>query len=133
MRIYLVTDLEGVCGVMNFRDWCTPESRYYEEAKRLLTAEVNAAVEGFLAGGAAEVTAVARIRSGAQRAAQRAQKEDSGMVKLAPPYERVVALRAHDVNPPRFSITRHASSVMGLLNQPLDLKPMSRFDPLDFI
>lgn len=58
MRIYLVTDLEGVCGVMNFRDWCTPESRYYEEAKRLLTAEVNAAVDGFLAGGAAEITVV---------------------------------------------------------------------------
>jgi len=55
MRIYLVTDLEGVCGVMNFAGWCMPESRYYEMAKQLLTAEVNAAIEGFLAGGATEV------------------------------------------------------------------------------
>jgi len=56
MRIYLMTDLEGVCGVTNFEDWCTPASRYYEKAKDLLTREVNAAVEGFLEGGADGVT-----------------------------------------------------------------------------
>src|SRR5512141_741085 len=58
MHIYLMTDLEGVAGVLNFVDWCTPESRYYELAKELLTREVNAAVEGFLAGGAAGVLVV---------------------------------------------------------------------------
>lgn len=55
MRIHVMTDMEGVCGVMNFEDWCTPESRYYERGKELLTREVNAAVEGFLEGGATEV------------------------------------------------------------------------------
>ena len=56
MKLYLMTDLEGVAGVMNFEDWCTPGTRYYELAKEFLTLEVNAAVEGFFEGGAAEIT-----------------------------------------------------------------------------
>jgi D-amino peptidase len=56
MKIYLMTDLEGVAGVVNFEDWCTPESRYYETGKEFLTLEVNAAVDGFFAGGATQVT-----------------------------------------------------------------------------
>ncbi len=55
MKIYLMTDLEGVAGVMNSVDWCASSSRYYEKAKTLLTGEVNAAIDGFLAGGATEV------------------------------------------------------------------------------
>jgi D-amino peptidase len=58
MRIYLMTDLEGVAGVLNFSDWCLPESRYYETAKEMLTREVNAAVDGFFAAGATEVLVV---------------------------------------------------------------------------
>jgi len=55
MKIYIMTDLKGVAGVLNFADWCSPESRYYELAKELLTREVNAAVEGFFAGGARQI------------------------------------------------------------------------------
>ena len=55
MKIYIMTDLEGVAGVLDFENWCTPESRYYETAKELLTLEVNAAVEGFIEGGATEI------------------------------------------------------------------------------
>ena len=55
MKVYIMTDLEGVAGVMNHADWCTHESRYYELGKELLTREVNAAVEGFFAGGADEI------------------------------------------------------------------------------
>ena len=50
-----MTDLEGVAGVLNFAGWCEAHSRYYEKAKALLTREVNAAVEGFLEGGADEI------------------------------------------------------------------------------
>jgi D-amino peptidase len=56
MRIYLMTDMEGVCGIVNFEDWCVPASRYYEKGKALLTQEVNAAIDGFLAAGATAVT-----------------------------------------------------------------------------
>lgn len=54
MKIYICTDLEGVAGVMNYRDYLFADSRYYEKAKRLLTEEVNAAIAGFAAAGANE-------------------------------------------------------------------------------
>lgn len=58
MRIYLMTDLEGVAGVVNVADWCVPEGRYYDTAKTLLTLEVNAAIQGFMAAGATAVDVV---------------------------------------------------------------------------
>lgn len=58
MKIYIMTDLEGVAGVLDFDNWCSPESRYYELAKEFLTQEVNAAIEGFFAGGAKEILVV---------------------------------------------------------------------------
>ena len=56
MHIYLMTDLEGVAGVVDFKNYCTPGDRYYDLAKRLLTQEVNAAADGFFEGGADAVT-----------------------------------------------------------------------------
>ncbi len=52
MRIYLHADLEGVAGVLDLEHWCHEHSRFREQAGELLTLEVNAAVEGFLAAGA---------------------------------------------------------------------------------
>lgn len=58
MKIYMMTDMEGVCGVVSHDEWVTPQGRYYEEGKRLLTLEVNAAIEGFAAAGATEFLVV---------------------------------------------------------------------------
>lgn len=55
MKLYIMTDLEGVAGVIDSENWCGWESRYYETAKELLTQEVNAAVRGFIEGGATEI------------------------------------------------------------------------------
>lgn len=55
MKIFIMTDIEGVCGVVNFHDWALPTGRYYEEGKELLTLEVNAAIEGFITAGATEI------------------------------------------------------------------------------
>ncbi len=55
MKIFLMTDMEGVAGVLNFKDWVFPEGRYYNQGKRLLTQEVNAVIDGFCAAGATEV------------------------------------------------------------------------------
>lgn len=55
MRVYIMTDLEGVAGVLDSEDWCHKDSRYFDQAKELLTREVNAAVEGFLAAGATDI------------------------------------------------------------------------------
>jgi len=54
-KILIVTDLEGVGGVNNADEQLLPGQRRYEESRRLLTGEVNAAVEGALMGGATKV------------------------------------------------------------------------------
>ena len=55
MKIFMGTDLEGVAGVVSFTEQSYADARYYDRAKRLLTAEVNAAVEGLLAAGVEDV------------------------------------------------------------------------------
>lgn len=54
MKIYMVTDLEGVGGVVR-NEQASGEGAEYEVARSLLTKEVNAAVQGALDGGADEV------------------------------------------------------------------------------
>src|SRR5690349_24034292 len=49
--IFLITDAEGVGGVCR-QDQTEPKD---QEMRQLLTGEINAAVDGFLAGGATEV------------------------------------------------------------------------------
>jgi len=58
VKLYIITDLEGVAGVLNFDDYGTPDSRYYETARSLTTGEINAAIEGAIAAGASEILVV---------------------------------------------------------------------------
>jgi D-amino peptidase len=55
MKVFIMTDMEGVCGVLDHDNWVLPSGRYYDDGKKLLTLEVNAAVEGFCEAGATEV------------------------------------------------------------------------------
>lgn len=55
MKLGIMTDIEGVAGVMNYLDWCIPQGRYYEKGKRLLTEEVNACIDGLLNSGEKEI------------------------------------------------------------------------------
>lgn len=54
MRVYLMTDMEGVAGIQNW-EYTGPGKFHYPVGRELLTAEVNAAVEGLFAGGATSV------------------------------------------------------------------------------
>lgn len=54
MRVYITSDLEGVAGVLLDRQ-VSGEDAEYDRARRRLTQEVNAAVEGALAGGATDI------------------------------------------------------------------------------
>jgi D-amino peptidase len=58
MKILMMTDMEGAAGILNHDDWVMPDGRFYDEGRRLLTKEVNAAVEGLFEGGATEVVVV---------------------------------------------------------------------------
>ena len=57
MKVYIVCDLEGVAGVVDFRKQCMEDGAYYQQAIRMATLELNALVEGALEGGATEVYA----------------------------------------------------------------------------
>ena len=55
-KIFVITDLEGVNNIFDFDLQCIPDkSPRYRESQQLLTGEVNAAVQGLLAGGATQL------------------------------------------------------------------------------
>ena len=54
-RIFVITDLEGVGGVNSWDEQTTPGQRRYDESRRMLTGELNAAIEGAFEGGASAV------------------------------------------------------------------------------
>ena len=55
MKVFIMTDLEGVAGVLDSSNWCADEGVHYPKARELLTMEINAAIEGFIEGGATEI------------------------------------------------------------------------------
>lgn len=55
MKVFIGTDLEGVAGVVSFEKQAYPDGKYYEAAKKLLTAEINAAVDGLIEAGADDI------------------------------------------------------------------------------
>ena len=55
MRLYILSDAEGTAGVVNFWDYSRPEFRYYETTRKLVTLEINAAIEGALEAGVTDV------------------------------------------------------------------------------
>ncbi|MBC8456940.1 MAG: M55 family metallopeptidase [Deltaproteobacteria bacterium] len=55
MKIYVLCDLEGTAGVVDFEKQSYSDAKYNEQAKRLATLEINALVDGALAGGAKEI------------------------------------------------------------------------------
>jgi len=57
VNVYIVCDLEGTAGVVDFKRQCMPGGEYYQQARRLAALELNAAVAGALAGGATRVVA----------------------------------------------------------------------------
>lgn len=54
MRVFIISDMEGVAGIVR-RKQINGGQEMYEEARRLYTEEMNAAIRGARAGGATEV------------------------------------------------------------------------------
>ena len=57
MKVYVVCDLEGVAGVVDFKKQCMEKGGYYQQAIRVATQELNALIDGIIDGGATEVYA----------------------------------------------------------------------------
>jgi D-amino peptidase len=54
VKVFISFDMEGVAGIVDW-DQCRAPGRPYEEGRRLLLGEVNAAIDGALAAGATEI------------------------------------------------------------------------------
>lgn len=58
MNLYIMTDMEGCAGILNHDEWVQPTGRCFDKGREILTMEVNAAIEGFLEGGADDILVV---------------------------------------------------------------------------
>lgn len=58
MKVYIVTDLEGISGVTTFDQTRDTDGPLYQSARHLLMGDINAAVQGCLEGGATYVCVV---------------------------------------------------------------------------
>jgi D-amino peptidase len=57
MKVFIVCDLEGVAGIVDFEKQCDEKGAYYQQAIKVATLELNALVEGLIEGGVAEIYA----------------------------------------------------------------------------
>ena len=57
MKVYIVCDLEGVAGVVDFKKQCMEDGAYYQQAINMATKELNSLIDGALEGGATEIFA----------------------------------------------------------------------------
>src|SRR4051795_9894465 len=129
--IFLITDAEGVGGVCR-QEQTEPKD---PELRQLLTGEINAAVEGFLAGGADEVIVwdghdgsqtlstltihpKARLVMGALGASMLMERRWSGVAYVG----------QHSKANVRAGIMAHSYSSLGIQNMLLNGKPVGEID-----
>ena len=62
MRVHVISDMEGVSGIVKWQQ-TTGGDPMYEEGRRLYTEEINAAVRGAKAAGATEIVSAKPLNS----------------------------------------------------------------------
>lgn len=55
MKVYVVCDLEGVAGIVDLKKQCMEDGKYYNQAIRVATLELNALIDGLLEGGVSDI------------------------------------------------------------------------------
>src|SRR4051812_34457861 len=129
--IFLITDAEGVGGVCR-QDQTEPKD---QEMRQLLTGEINAAVEGFLAGGAEEVI-VWDGHDGSQTLSTLTVHPKAKLVMggLGPSmfmerrFAAVAYVGQHSKANIRGGIMAHSYSSLGIQNMLLNGKPVGEID-----
>jgi D-amino peptidase len=129
--VFLITDAEGVGGVCR-QDQTDPKD---QEMRQLLTGEINAAVEGFLAGGASEVI-VWDGHDGSQTLSTLTihPKARLLMGALGPSmlmerrFAAVAYVGQHSKADTRGGIMSHSYSSLGIQNMLLNGKPVGEID-----
>jgi D-amino peptidase len=129
--VFLITDAEGVGGVCR-QDQTDPKD---QEMRQLLTGEVNAAVDGFLAGGADEVI-VWDGHDGSQTLSTLTIHPRARLVMGALPasmmmdrhFSAVAYVGQHSRADVRGGIMAHSYSSLGIQNMLLNGKPVGEID-----
>ena len=133
MKIWMMTDLEGVSGVNGRSDGIGNKIINEEVASRLLTEEVNAAVEGLVAGGA-ELVVVADGHGGSRmiqieklHPAASLLIFGGGMAPVAPvdaSYDAAIHLGAHAMAGVRDAFLHHTFNSQSVINMWLNGQPV---------
>src|SRR5215510_5845711 len=129
--IFMITDAEGVAGVCR-QDQTDPKDA---EMRQLLTGEINAAVEGFLAGGADEVV-VWDGHDGSQNLSTLTIHPKASLVMggMGPSmlmerrWSAVAYVGQHSKANIRGGIMAHSYSSLGIQNMLLNGKPVGEID-----
>ena len=132
-KVFVITDMEGVSGIFDTDLQCLPyKSARWEESHKLLTGEINAAVDGLLAGGATDVVVwdghdssqtlsvldihpKARLLTGIPI---------SPTLELDSSYSAVIFIGQHAMAGARNAILGHSYSSLGVQNMWLNDKPI---------
>ena len=125
--IFMITDAEGVAGICR-QDQTEPKD---SELRQLLTGEINAAVEGLLAGGADEVV-VWDAHDGSQTLssltihpkAKLLIGDPGATMTLERQYAGVVFVGQHSLAGVRAGIMAHSYSSLGIQNMRMNGKPV---------
>jgi len=131
-KVFVITDLEGVSGIVDSDTQCSPyQSPRWEESRKLLTGEVNAAVDGLLEGGATEVV-VWDAHDGSRtlsvtdihpQARLLAGTPVSPTMELDSSYSAVVFIGQHAMAGAQNGILSHSYSSQGIQNIWVNGKP----------
>lgn len=131
-KVFMITDMEGVSGILDSDMQCLPyKSPRWEESHKLLTGEVNAAVEGLLAGGATDVVVWDGHDSSQSlsvldihpKARLLAGEPISPTLELDPSYSSVIFIGQHTMAGARNAILSHSYSSLGIQNIWVNGKP----------
>jgi len=131
-KVFMITDMEGVSGILDSDMQCLPyKSPRWEESHKLLTGEINAAVDGLLAGGATDVV-VWDGHDGSQslsvldihpKARLLAGTPISPTLELDSSYSAVIFIGQHAMAGARNAILSHSYSSLGIQNIWVNGKP----------
>ena len=131
-KVYMITDMEGVSGIYDSELQVMPfQSPRWEESRKLLTGEVNAAVEGLLAGGATDVVVLDGHDSGRSlsvldihpKARLLTGRPMSPTLELDPSYSAVVFIGQHAMAGADKGILSHSYDSRGIQNIWVNGKP----------
>lgn len=132
-KVYMITDMEGVDGIFSSELQCIPfQSPRFEESKKLLTGEINAAVDGLLAGGATEVVVWDGHDSSHTlssldihpKAKLLMSTPVSPTLELDPSYSAVIFIGQHAMAGAEKAVLSHSYSSAGIQNIWVNNKPV---------